>query len=100
MDQNSSHSRVDTPAQAAEHLLVTNLGFDLLNSGGNERTHIPVLLCLADTQHEVLQELLALGGMHHLRMELYAVEALLIMLQNRIGAVGSAAGLHEPRREG
>ncbi len=99
MDKYRCNSRIDTTREPTQYLLVSDFPSNLLDCSTYEETHIPVLVCLADPKHKVLQELVAFCGMYYLRMELNSIEVLLIILNNSKGTVRGTACLDKAIRK-
>ena len=65
---------VDPPGEPEDHPFVADRLADLRDGVPDEGIHRPALRAAADAEEEVLQDLLPLDRMDHLRMELEAVE--------------------------
>jgi len=85
VDQHRGHRGIDAARQAADHLAVAHLCADLGDLGGAELGHGPVARQAADMAHEVRQQLGAVGGVDHLRVELHRIIAALVIGDHRIG---------------
>ena len=74
VQQHGHHRGVDAARQAADHAALADLGADLGDGAVLEGGHRPVALEARDVEREVAQKLGAVGRVHHLGMELHAVE--------------------------
>ena len=81
--QRRRHRRVDTPGEAGDHLLIAHLLPDIRHGLVDDRLLGPIALGAAGCGEEPFQNLLAVVGVHHLRMELHAVELALGVLHRR-----------------
>jgi hypothetical protein len=72
VDKGRCHRGIDPAAEAAQDPAVTYGGLDLLNRRGDERMGGPGSAEASDFEEEVRQDLRALRGVHHFRVELDA----------------------------
>ena len=92
VDEQRRHGGVDAAGEAADHPLRADLRadpLDLLLDHGRRR---PGRRRVGDPVEEVLQHVLAVGGVHDLGVELDAVEPPRRILEGRDGRRGGAAG--------
>ena len=80
--QRSGDRRVDPSAQSTDSGLVTDLLTDLGDSGVDDRVHRPRARAPAGVGQETLNHVLAVRGVNHLRVELHAVELLIVVLKS------------------
>ena len=94
LGQHSCQDRgIHAAGQSAQHLAVSDLFPQGLDVVLHERVHLPVARAAADVVHEVVQHLLALGGVQNFRMELDGIQALLCIFRSGHRAV------HRMRRD-
>ena len=98
VDEGGGHRRVDPARQPAQHPLAAHLGPDLVHLGLDDRRHGPPGGTPAHVVEEVLEHLLAPGGMGHLGVELDAVDPPVGVLQGRHRDHVGAGGHPEPGR--
>ena len=70
------HGGIHAAGQGAQHLALADALPQSLDIVLHKGIHLPVAGAAADVVHEVAQHLLALGGVQHLRVELYGVQTL------------------------
>ena len=70
------HGGIHAAGQCAQHLALADALPQSLDIVLYKGIHLPVAGAAADVVHEVAQHLLALGGVQHLRVELYGVQTL------------------------
>ena len=70
------HGGIHAAGQGAQHLALADALPQSLNVVLYKGIHLPVAGAAADVVHKVAQHLLALGGVQHLRVELYGVQTL------------------------
>ena len=70
------HGGIHAAGQGAQHLALADALPQSLDVILYKGIHLPVAGAAADVVHEVAQHLLALGGVQHLRVELYGVQTL------------------------
>jgi hypothetical protein len=87
VDEHRRDSGVDAAGEAADHAARADLGADALDGLLAEGLHGPVALAARDIAHEVADQLRALGRVHHLRVELDAVELVLLVSDDGEGCV-------------
>ena len=96
LQQRGGHGAVHAAGQSQQHAAIADLlpalGHRLLQIG----RHGPLRLEAADLIQEILQDLPAILGVHHLRMELHAVEPLLPALDRRVAAALGGGNDLEP----
>ena len=90
--QGRDHRGVDASGEPQDHVVVAHLGADPGHLLLDEVPHRPVRLAAALAEHEVLDELAASSGVHHLRVELHADEAIVCRDHRRAGRVRGAGG--------
>ena len=78
VEQGGAYRGVDTAAQSENHAVVAQLCLEFGHGGLDERGRAPFLSAAADVDHEVAQQLLALGGMEHLGVELHGPQWVLL----------------------
>ncbi len=88
MEQHRRHRTIHPAGQTANNFaaadLRANFGDRLILKG----VHRPIALTSADIAGKILQQLTAMGGVHDLRVELYAIEfARIIPDQRKWGAL-------------
>ncbi|MNM96754.1 hypothetical protein D3C81_1092420 [compost metagenome] len=83
MDQHRNYGGIDAAAQRTQHLLVANLGANVVHGILNEGFHRPVAIASAHLVQEVRDHLVAMHGVAHFRMELHGVELLAFMAHGR-----------------
>src|SRR5882724_2735772 len=93
VDEHGGHCRVDAPREGTQHPLSVHLGADRLHRGVDEASHRPGATHTANGE-EVVEDLLPLGSVDDLRMELDGVEPAVPVLHRRHRAV---RGLRERR---
>ena len=93
VDQGRGHGGVDPARQRADHPGAAHLGPHRLDARHDHRRDGPRGLAAADVVEEVLQHLLATRRVHHLGVELHAVDPPLDVVQHRNRGLG-AAGRH------
>mmetsp|Transcript_22105 Transcript_22105/g.37493 ORF Transcript_22105/g.37493 Transcript_22105/m.37493 type:complete len:263 (-) Transcript_22105:310-1098(-) len=104
VQQPGTHGGVDAAGGQQEDLLPLALLQDLDLLLGQKALHVPSLLALADLLRKVLEHHVALQGIIHLRVELEAVPAALLVTDRRevmgfrVGG-GGVRQLHKPFRE-
>ena len=98
--QQHGHDRgVDAARQAADHLVLADLGADLGDGALLEGGHRPVALEARDLEREVAQQLGAVGRVHHLGMELHGVVLARLVGDGGEGRVLAGGDDAEARRQ-
>ena len=101
LQQHGGHGAVHPAAEGHDHLAVSHLLPQALHGAVHEAGRGPVGLGVADAQHEVAQQLQALGGVVHLRVELHGEGGFPDQLVGGHGhGVGAGEHLHGPGRGG
>ena len=74
VDEQRRHGRVDAAREPADHAAVLDLRSYARDFGGAELRHRPIAWAARDPMHEIGDELGAVRRVHHLGMELHAIE--------------------------
>ena len=102
-EQRRAHRGIHAAGETEQHLLAADLFADLADLRFEEALHRVIPGAAADGKEEVLQNEIALHGVGHFGMELYAVEpALLVHIRRhggKIGVTGGAEALGQRRDE-
>ena len=93
------HRRVDAAREPADHPAAPDLRADPLDLLLDHGRGCPRRRRARDLVEEVLQQVLAVRRVHDLRMELHAVQRLLVSSKAAIGVEGEPATIREPSGE-
>ena len=88
MQQRCHHRRIHTAGQSQQHFVIAHLCTHAGHHVFDDVAGIPQRCAAADFTHETLEQLTALLGVGHFRVELYAVETLVFVLHRRDRATG------------
>ena len=87
VEEHRDDGRVDAAGETEHDLLVADLLPELLHRVLDPGRQLPVGVRAADAEHEVREDLVAMLGVDHLRVELDAEKPLLLVADRRVGAV-------------
>ena len=99
MQQNRRHRRINPARQDADHPTAANLGADLGDRLIAKRGHRPIAATTGDPVGEIAQQFGAVGGVHHLGVELHRVEPARVIGDHRVGRAVRHRHRAEPGRQ-